>query len=139
MLELVVKFLMIFGIPILIAIFAIIILVNVVVIPRVRTAKAEKIYKENVIVRDKRKTVRYSINGDLTEYYISVLVEDEITELKCSKGVYKKVNFDDVGNMVYKPGVELITSFNITKKSGNKTKGRYENLYSFSGNGVYKR
>jgi len=130
---------MIFGIPILLVVFAIIILVNVVIVPQVRTVKAEKIYKNEVTVRDKKKTVRYSVNGDLTDYYISVSVENEIMELKCSKGVYKKVNFGDVGDMIYKPSVELITSFSVTKKSKNKTKGKFETPYSFSGNGVYRR
>ena len=139
MLEYIVKFLMIFGVPILLCVFAIIILVNIIIVPQIKTVKAQRVNAENVAVKDKRKTVRSSVNGYLIEYYITVLLNGENMELKCSKSIYKKVNCEDIGTISYKPSVELVTSFQITKKSGNKTKGKVETPYSFTGNGVYRR
>ena len=91
MLEYIAKFLMIFGVPILLVVFAIIILVNVVVVPHVRTAKSQKI-TTNATVVDKREKEKASVYGFMTEYFVTFLFENsEKLELKCSKSLYKKV------------------------------------------------
>lgn len=139
MLEYIAKFLMIFGVPILLVVFAIIILVNVVVVPHVRTAKSQKIMT-NATVVDKREKEKASVYGFMTEYFVTFLFENsEKLELKCSKSLYKKVNIDDAGTLTYKQSVEIVHSFVITKKTPNKTKGKTQWSYSFSGDGVYKR
>lgn len=140
MVEFVLKFLMIFGLPLLFLIFAIIILVNVLIVPCIKTGRDKKIIEGAAIVVDKREFIKSNANGFISEFYVTFLFSNkERFELKCGKSLYKKVNIDDKGKLTYKPSVEIADSFQITEKSSKKTKGRGEASYLFSGDGVYRQ
>lgn len=123
----------IFGIPIVLFVIAIVVLCNIFFIPQIKTLKSKTQTQNGVKVVDKRKEKFSNPNGIYTLYFITFELENkDRIELKTTKGVYNKANYDDIGVIKYKSEVELLKSFEITKKSGEKTQGKTQDVGAFT-------
>lgn len=127
------QMLFIFGIPIILGIIAIVILFNIFFVPQIKTLKSGIKIVNGARVVDKRTEKFSNPSGIYTVYFITFEFENkDKIELKTTKKIYSKVNYDDVGIIKYKSEVELLKSFEITKKSGEKTKGRVNDVGAFT-------
>lgn len=127
------QMLFIFGIPVILVIIAIVVLCNIFFVPQFKTLKSKIKIENGVKVVDKRKEKFSNPSGIYTLYFITFEFQNkDKIELKTTQGVYNKANYNDVGIIKYRSEVELLKSFEITKKSGERTKGKSKDVGAFT-------
>ena len=115
------KFLMIFGIPLAIIIIAFIVLIKIFFLPAFNSGRKRQKDTKTVNVLGKREEVLAGPGGIVTLYFVTFDLGDDILELMVPKSYYKELNYGDKGSLSHNG--DRFNSFTVTEKSSEKTNG----------------
>ena len=115
------KFLMIFGIPLAIIIIAFVVLIKIFFLPAFNSGRKRQKDTKTVRVLGKREEVLAGPSGIVTLYFVTFDLGDDILELMVPKSYYNELNYGDKGSLSHTG--DRFNSFTVTEKSSEKTNG----------------
>ena len=123
------KFLMIFGIPLAIILIAFIVLIKIFFLPTFNSGRKKQTQTVIARVLGKREEFLHNSTGLYSLYYVTFTFgENEKIELKTSKNEYKSFDYMDKVEITHK-GEKLI-SYSVLEKSKEKTDGEEKHVAS---------
>jgi hypothetical protein len=117
----VMRFVLIFGIPILLFGIGIFFMIKIFFMPAFSSGRKRQKSTETVKVLGKREEVLMNQSGIVTLYFVTFDLGNDILELMVPKSYYKDLNYGDKGNLSHTG--DRFNGFTVTNKSGDKTDG----------------
>lgn len=118
------KFILIFGIPIFLFCFGVFFLVKIFFMPAFRSGRKRQERRDEARVIGKRDEVLMNQSGLITLYYVTFDIGNDLLELMVPKEEYKRLNYGDKGILAHTG--DRFERFDVTVKSTEETKGQSE-------------
>lgn len=117
----VMRFMFIFGIPILLFGIGIFFMIKIFFMPAFSSGRKRQKNTEVSKVLGKREEVLMNPGGIVTLYFVTFDLGNDILELMVPKSYYKDLNYADKGNLSHTG--DRFNSFTVTNKSGDEADG----------------
>lgn len=115
----VMRFMFIFGIPILLFGIGIFFMIKIFFMPAFSSGRKRQKSTEASKVLGKREEVLMNQSGIVTLYFVTFDLGDDILELMVPKSYYKELNYGDKGKLSHTG--DRFNSFTVVEKSSEKT------------------